>query len=36
MWLNGKIYSVRVYDKVLTEEEIENNYKIDKNRFNIE
>lgn len=34
--LNGIIYSVRVYDRVLTEEEIKHNYEIDKVRFNLE
>ena len=35
-FLNGKIYSIRVYNRALTEEEVLNNYKIDKARFNIE
>lgn len=34
--LNGIIYAVRVYDRVLTEEEIRQNYEIDKLRFNID
>lgn len=28
-----KIYSIRIYDRVLTQEEINNNYNIDKNRY---
>lgn len=32
---NGKVYSVRIYDRALTDEEIENNYNIDKYRFDI-
>ncbi len=33
--LNGSIYTMRVYNRVLTEEEIQINYKIDKSRFDI-
>ena len=33
--LNGIIYAVRVYNRVLTEEEIKYNYEIDKARFGI-
>ena len=32
--LNGVIYAVRVYNRVLSEEEIKHNYEIDKDRFN--
>ena len=31
---NGKIYSVRLYNRVLTESEIKHNLKVDKLRFN--
>ena len=31
----GTIYSVRVYNRVLTNEEIKKNYEIDKARFGI-
>ena len=34
--LNGMIYAVRIYNRVLTDEEIKNNYEIDKLRFNLE
>ena len=34
-YLNGKIYSVRIYNRALTDKEIEQNYQRDKNRFNI-
>lgn len=33
--LNGEIYSIRVYNRALTQEEINQNYEIDKIRFNI-
>ena len=33
--LNGSIYSVRIYNRELTQEEIENNYRVDKARFGI-
>ena len=33
--VKGKIYAVRVYNKALTEEEIQHNYKVDKFRFGI-
>lgn len=32
----GKIYSVRIYDSALTEEEIDQNYQVDKARFGLE
>ena len=35
-YLDGTIHSVRIYDRVLSDGEIEYNYKIDKQRFNIE
>lgn len=35
-WLNGNIYSVRIYNKALTEDEVKTNYAIDKIRFNIQ
>ena len=35
-YLDGTIHSVRIYDRALSDEEIEYNYKIDKQRFNIE
>ena len=34
-YLNGKIYSVRIYNRALTDKEIEQNYKRDISRFNI-
>lgn len=34
-FFNGKVYSVRIYDRALTDEEIKNNYNIDKYRFDI-
>lgn len=33
--VKGKIYSVRAYNRVLTEEEIKHNYEVDKARFNL-
>lgn len=33
--LNGNIYSFRVYNRALTEEEIKQNYRVDKIRFGI-
>lgn len=33
---NGKIYSVRIYNRALTDQEILQNYNIDKKRFSIE
>lgn len=33
--LNGVIYAVRVYNRTLNEDEIKQNYNIDKERFNI-
>lgn len=35
-WLNGNIYSVRIYNRALTEDEVKTNYAIDKIRFNIQ
>lgn len=35
-FFNGKIYSARIYNRALSEEEIVNNYKVDKARFDIE
>lgn len=35
-YLDGTIHSVRIYDRVLSDEEIGYNYQIDKQRFNIE
>ena len=35
-WLNGKIYSVRIYNRALTDDEVQVNYKLDASRFNIE
>lgn len=32
-FFNGKIYSIRIYNRALTEEEIKNNYNLDKIRF---
>lgn len=32
---NGHIYCIRVYNKQLTEEQIQHNYEIDKQRFNL-
>lgn len=34
-FFNGKVYSVRIYDRALTDAEINNNYNIDKYRFDI-
>ena len=34
--LGAKIYSIRVYNRKLTEEELQYNYEIDKARFGIE
>ena len=33
--INGKIYSIRLYNRALTESEVNNNYEIDKVRFGI-
>jgi hypothetical protein len=33
--LNGSIYTLRFYNRALTEKEIEQNYNIDKIRYNI-
>lgn len=35
-YFEGKIYSVRIYNRALTEQEIQQNYQIDKVRFGIE
>ena len=32
-FFNGTIYSARMYNRVLTKQEIKNNYEIDKSRF---
>ena len=34
-WFKGNIYSVKVYNHALTDEEVAYNYAIDKARFNI-
>jgi hypothetical protein len=34
-WLVGKIYSIRIYNRKLSAEEIAFNYNIDKQRFNV-
>ena len=34
-FLKGKIYSIRVYNRELSKGEIENNYNVDINRFNL-
>ena len=34
-YLNGIIYSFRMYDKALTEEEINKNYKVEEERYNV-
>lgn len=34
-FFNGKVFSVRIYNRALTEEEIYNNYTVDKYRFNV-
>jgi len=31
----GKIYCVRIYNRALSADEIQHNYKIDKERFNL-
>ena len=33
--LNGEIYSIRVYNRILTQEEINHNYMVDKARYGI-
>ena len=33
--LKGKIYSIRVYNRALTQDEINHNYEMDKKRFGI-
>lgn len=32
-YTKGKIYSIRMYNRTLTQEEINHNYEIDKHRF---
>ena len=34
--LKGTVYSVRIYNRALTEEEIKQNYEIDKQKYGIE
>ena len=34
-FFSGKIYSVRIYNRALTDEEIKHNCEVDKNRFNV-
>lgn len=34
-YLKGKIYSIRAYNRELSKEEIENNYNVDVQRFNL-
>lgn len=34
-FLHGKIYSVRIYNRALTDEEVMNNYEVDKERFDV-
>ena len=34
-FFNGTIYAVRIYDRALTDEEVEHNYYLDQIRFNI-
>lgn len=34
--LNGYVYSVRIYNRALTDEEVQQNYNVDKARFNIQ
>ena len=33
--LNGTIYSIKMYDRVLTDQEIQNNYKLEKERWGL-
>ena len=35
-YFKGKIYSIRVYNKALTQEEVEHNYQYDKQKFNLD
>lgn len=35
MSYNGEVMSIRVYNRVLSDDEVENNFKIDKNRYGI-
>ena len=35
-FLNGTVYTVRVYDRALTEKEVSQNYRVDKIRYGIE
>ena len=34
-FFNGEVYSVRIYNRALTDEEIKNNYNVDKYRFDV-
>lgn len=34
-FFSGKVYSVRIYNRALTDEEIKNNYNVDKYRFDV-
>lgn len=34
-YMNGRFYSIRIYDRTLTADEIAHNYAIDKERFNL-
>ncbi len=36
MYFKGKLKNIRLYNRALTEDEIQKNYEIDKERFNIE
>ena len=33
--LNGTIYSIKMYDRVLTDQEIQHNYKLEKERWGL-
>ena len=35
-FFNGRIYDAQIYNRALTEDEIRQNYEIDKVRFNIQ
>jgi len=35
-YLSGIVHTVRIYDRTLTDEEVQKNYEIDKARFNLE
>ncbi len=34
-YYSGKIYSVRIYDRALSESEVKQNYEVDKSRYNL-